>query len=537
MKAQGIAEHKNLARINTLQAYYSIAGRDLEREIVPLLEDQKIGLLVWSPLAGGLLSGKFTRENQKPEDSRRSTFDFPIVDKERAWRILDVIRPIAQAHNVSPATVSLAWMLAKPFVTSVIIGAKRLDQLQREHRRRRTPAHRRRAPAARRGQRPPARVPRLDGPLPERQPPRRRPPPPGGPDQPPQVTPSLTNDDVISTEAADSLTSARSGEPRIAFDEPGAPSSRRPHRRRWGIERQRDRPPHPAVSLSACTASRPSSSFSLMAPPFAPAQSSPRSDAVDPTALVRRALEHRAEADAHHRPLRYLLRKTEQRRGTTRDTTKEILETRDGDVARLIAIDGKPLPPDADRAELGRLDALAAHPELQAHRHRSEQRDAARINHLLALLPQAFLYHLEGIVPCGASQCYRLSFTPNPRFSPPDLEANVLRGIAGEAWIDRTQERLTRIDAHFTADVDFGFGLLGKINKGGTILLEQTDIGSPTAPDWELTGLQLNLTGKALLVKSLDIQITEQASHFSLAPPNLTYRDAIQLLKSSTAAH
>jgi aryl-alcohol dehydrogenase-like predicted oxidoreductase len=129
MKAQGIAEHKNLAPINTLQAYYSIAGRDLEREIVPVLEDQKIGLLVWSPLAGGLLSGKFTRENQKPEDSRRSTFDFPIVDKERAWRVLDVIAPIAKAHNVSAAAVSLAWILAKPFVTSVIIGAKTLEQL------------------------------------------------------------------------------------------------------------------------------------------------------------------------------------------------------------------------------------------------------------------------------------------------------------------------------------------------------------------------------------------------------------------------
>jgi aryl-alcohol dehydrogenase-like predicted oxidoreductase len=130
MKALGISEYKNLAKFDTLQAYYSIAGRDLEREIVPVLEDQKVGLLVWSPLAGGLLSGKFTRDNQKPEDSRRSTFDFPIIDKERAWRVLDVIRPIAQAHNVSPATVSLAWILSKPFVTSVIIGAKRLDQLK-----------------------------------------------------------------------------------------------------------------------------------------------------------------------------------------------------------------------------------------------------------------------------------------------------------------------------------------------------------------------------------------------------------------------
>jgi aryl-alcohol dehydrogenase-like predicted oxidoreductase len=128
-KALAISHFKDLARFDTLQAYYSIAGRDLERDIVPLLEAEKTGLLVWSPLAGGLLSGKFTRENQKPADSRRSTFDFPIVNKDRVWNIMDVLVPIANSHNVSPATVALAYVLAKPFVTSVIIGAKRLNQL------------------------------------------------------------------------------------------------------------------------------------------------------------------------------------------------------------------------------------------------------------------------------------------------------------------------------------------------------------------------------------------------------------------------
>ncbi len=129
-KALGISEYRNLARFDTLQAYYSIAGRDLEREIVPLLEAEKVGLLVWSPLAGGLLSGKFSRTQQKPTGSRRSDYDFPIVDKERTWNILDVMAPIAKAHGCSPARVSLAWLLARPVVTSVIIGAKRLDQLQ-----------------------------------------------------------------------------------------------------------------------------------------------------------------------------------------------------------------------------------------------------------------------------------------------------------------------------------------------------------------------------------------------------------------------
>jgi aryl-alcohol dehydrogenase-like predicted oxidoreductase len=129
-KALGISEFRNLARFDTLQAYYPIAGRDLEREIVPLLESEKVGLLVWSPLAGGLLSGKFSRTNQKAADSRRTEYDFPIVDKERTWKILDVMAPIAKAHGCSPARVSLAWLLSKPVVTSVIIGAKRLDQLR-----------------------------------------------------------------------------------------------------------------------------------------------------------------------------------------------------------------------------------------------------------------------------------------------------------------------------------------------------------------------------------------------------------------------
>src|ERR1700723_2599062 len=129
-KALGISELRNLARFDTLQAYYSLASRDIEREIVPMLESEKVGLLVWSPLAGGLLSGKFSRTNQKPTDSRRTDYDFPVVDKERTWKILDVMAPIAKAHGCSAARLALAWLLSKPAVTSVIIGAKRLEQLQ-----------------------------------------------------------------------------------------------------------------------------------------------------------------------------------------------------------------------------------------------------------------------------------------------------------------------------------------------------------------------------------------------------------------------
>lgn len=129
-RALGVSERKDLVRFDSLQAYYSIAGRDLEREIVPLLESENVGLLVWGPLAGGLLSGKFTRHNQKPENSRRSEVDFPIVNKERVWNIIEVMGPIAKAHDCSPARVALAWILSKPVVTSVLMGAKRMEQLK-----------------------------------------------------------------------------------------------------------------------------------------------------------------------------------------------------------------------------------------------------------------------------------------------------------------------------------------------------------------------------------------------------------------------
>jgi aryl-alcohol dehydrogenase-like predicted oxidoreductase len=130
MKAQGIAAQHGWARFETLQAYYSIAGRDLEREIVPMLNDQRVGLMVWSPLAGGLLSGKFGPGSNGPEGARRAAFDFPPVNKERAWACIDAMREIGQARDgASVARVALAYVLAKPFVTTVIIGAKTMEQL------------------------------------------------------------------------------------------------------------------------------------------------------------------------------------------------------------------------------------------------------------------------------------------------------------------------------------------------------------------------------------------------------------------------
>ena len=128
-KALGISERRGYARYETIQSYYTIAGRDLEREIVPLLLEEKVGLMVWSPLAGGLLSGKYRPNAKTPEGARRATFDFPPVDLDRAWKVIDAMRTIADEKGVSVARIALAWLLHKPYVTSVIIGAKRIEQL------------------------------------------------------------------------------------------------------------------------------------------------------------------------------------------------------------------------------------------------------------------------------------------------------------------------------------------------------------------------------------------------------------------------
>ena len=129
IKANSFADKMGWSKFVALQNYYSIAGRDIEREIIPMAASEGLGLMPWSPLAGGFLSGKFTRDQQKAGESRRDEFDFPPVDKEKAYGIIETMAEIAGQHHVSVARVALAWMLRKPAVTSIIIGAKRNDQL------------------------------------------------------------------------------------------------------------------------------------------------------------------------------------------------------------------------------------------------------------------------------------------------------------------------------------------------------------------------------------------------------------------------
>ena len=261
---------------------------------------------------------------------------------------------------------------------------------------------------------------------------------------------------------------------------------------------------------------------------FAQAQMTPEQVAADPVQLVRNASYNELHSRGGH-PYRYVLHKIDN----GKITTKEIVETRDGDVARLIATGDHPLSPDAEQAEINRLNTLLAHPEIQEHRHKKEQEDDTRANELLRLLPDAFIYHYEGMVDGPNGPCYRLSFKPNPNFNPPDREAEVYHGMTGELWIDQRQQRMVRWNAHLISDVDFGWGILGRLFKGGTIVVEQKDVGDG---HWETTHMKLNLHGRALLFKSLSYETTEDASNFEPVRPQMSYQDAVHMLLNNDSS-
>lgn len=245
--------------------------------------------------------------------------------------------------------------------------------------------------------------------------------------------------------------------------------------------------------------------------------------ASDPVALVKRAAANELKTSDHGHPYRYKLRKVDN----GRTTTKEIVETKDGDVARLLGAEGHPLDAETDQGEVERLNNLLLHPEIQEHRHKREQADSNRADEMVRLLPDAFLYHFEGMGPGPSGPAYRLSLKPNPDFHPPDREAEVYAGMAGELWIDQRQKRMVKLDVHLIADVNFGWGILGKLYKGGSILVEQEDVGNN---HWEQEHFKLNLHGKALLFKSLDFDTTEDETDFTPVPADWGYQDAVKLL-------
>jgi hypothetical protein len=248
--------------------------------------------------------------------------------------------------------------------------------------------------------------------------------------------------------------------------------------------------------------------------------------AVDPAKIVRDASYNELHSAKPGRSFSYRQHKVDPKGSLV----KEIVETKDGDVARLIEKDGKPLPPEEEQAEIDRLNNLLAHPEIQEHRHKKEQEDSARGDEMVRMLPDAFLFTFDGMVEGPNGLCYRLKFRPNPAFTPPDREGEVYHGMVGELWVDQTQLRLAKIDAHLISDVNFGWGVLGRLYKGGSILVQNADVG---LHHWETIHMKLNLQGKLLMLKSVDYSTTEDFSDFKIQPQELGYQEAIRLLQKT----
>lgn len=258
-------------------------------------------------------------------------------------------------------------------------------------------------------------------------------------------------------------------------------------------------------------------------------QAAPGIAPVQARALVERALasELRAAQDASH-PMRYRLRKSSPRL----TSTKEILETKDGGVARLVAIGDQPLSPADEQKEQARLDALLADPARQRHRKQNEDEDTGRAVKVLRALPTAFLYEYAGATTGPGGTQEKFIFRPNPAFSPPDLETQVLTEMTGELWIDAGQERVTRLEGRLSRDVDFGWGILGRLNKGGWIVIEQADVG---ARRWRIVRFQMVMSGRVLF-KNKSFDTTEDQTRFAPLPVGLGYVQAIEMLRGGPGA-
>jgi aryl-alcohol dehydrogenase-like predicted oxidoreductase len=127
---RGICEARNLPHIQSVEANYTISSRVIERELVPLLEHQGIGLIVWGPLAAGLLTGKYNREGGGPQGARLASGASTMANRDRALDAVDIMRPIAEAHRTSVGQIAIAWLLSRKAVSSVVIGCKTPDQLK-----------------------------------------------------------------------------------------------------------------------------------------------------------------------------------------------------------------------------------------------------------------------------------------------------------------------------------------------------------------------------------------------------------------------
>ncbi len=246
--------------------------------------------------------------------------------------------------------------------------------------------------------------------------------------------------------------------------------------------------------------------------------------AVSADELVKRAVETQLKDPGGNIHFMYRL----HRQTPERDEVREVLETSDGTLARLIMANGKPLSDDQQQAEEQRLSRYVNDPSQWQQRRKRQKDDEERSNRMLAELPNAFRYTYEGTEtgPNG-EEWTRLSFSPNPNYQAPSRELRVFEGMEGKMWVDVAANRLVRMQAKLIRDVDFGWGILGRLYRGGSFEIEQRDIGSGR---WDVIKTVLNFDGKELMLKNLHIKDTETLSDFHRVPEKISLAEGVKML-------
>jgi len=259
---------------------------------------------------------------------------------------------------------------------------------------------------------------------------------------------------------------------------------------------------------------------------FAMAARAQSGTSISPSAheLVKRAVENELRASKSNQHYMY----RERKQTPQSSSVKQVAETNDGEVSYLLMMNDQPLTEDQRRSEDEKMQKLLNNPDEQRKRLKQQQDDDKRANTLVGALPDAFLYEFDKSGQPEGSKIAKLKFRPNPNCDPPNRETQVFKGMAGDMFIDTAANRITRLDGTLIDDVNFGWGIFGKLHKGGHFEIHESDVGDG---HWDVTYKRLDFSGKVLLFKKLRINETDEISDFHRIPDNLSFTQGFDLLR------
>jgi hypothetical protein len=245
----------------------------------------------------------------------------------------------------------------------------------------------------------------------------------------------------------------------------------------------------------------------------------------DANQLVKDAIKHQIEADAaDHTHWRYHIHREDEKGSQDRD----VIDTKDGQIARTLLINGQPLTPEQRSADELRMKKLVDDPSERAKRDKRAKEDESKAAQMFKAIPDAFVFKYEG----AENGQVRLSFFPNPHYDAPTRELQVFRSMSGMIWIDRAALRMTRLDGSLFEDVTFGWGLLGRLNKGGAFSVSQSRIADD---HWEIVSLDVRMSGHAVVFKTINVKQLQRITDFHRISDSMTISEAYQVLEKGDA--